>query len=321
MFFPLPSYYAAKRLAQAGIKVVCTARRLAKLDALVAEIKALGGEALPVKMDATSDDETRAAFEVAERTYGGVDYVYANAGVEGDPTIPDIKKPAAEAKLIFDANIYGVYLTYQHGIKAMQKRGGGALLIHSSGAAFWNRFFAGNLSWALGMDLSGWSAYSASKSAVEMLARHSHFYLKDGIRTYTLNTAFFKSEMVDRITTGGHGGAGAEEDEKTAALNPFFKHPSSGGTLGMMGNPSDHAELVLSLIANDTQYAPGAAIFIDNDMTFPAVIMHNYIDNPALCAADPNFSGWPGPVALTPWSRDVKGNPYNFETGRTTMLR
>jgi len=71
----------ARVLAAKGAKVVLCARRLDRLEALGAEIKAAGGEALAVQMDATQADSLVAAVAAAEAAFGTVDILVNNAGM------------------------------------------------------------------------------------------------------------------------------------------------------------------------------------------------------------------------------------------------
>ena len=56
----------ARLLSGAGARLVLGARRKDRLDALVAEIAASGGEALAVDMDVTDEASTIAAYDAAE---------------------------------------------------------------------------------------------------------------------------------------------------------------------------------------------------------------------------------------------------------------
>ena len=62
----------AKILAARGAKVVVAARRLDRLEALVAEIKADGGEAFAVSLDVTNAESITAAFDASEAAFGTV---------------------------------------------------------------------------------------------------------------------------------------------------------------------------------------------------------------------------------------------------------
>lgn len=71
----------AKLLAQRGAKVVVAARRVDRLESLVNEIKASGGEALAVAMDVTNSDSIVSAFDQGEAAFGTISVVANNAGV------------------------------------------------------------------------------------------------------------------------------------------------------------------------------------------------------------------------------------------------
>ena len=69
----------AINLAKAGVKVVLAARTLKGLEGVKAAIDADGGTASVVTCDVTKAADVRATFEHAIATYGGVDFVFANA--------------------------------------------------------------------------------------------------------------------------------------------------------------------------------------------------------------------------------------------------
>lgn len=71
----------AKVLAAQGARVALVARRRAELDAQVAEIAAAGGKAIAIEADITDRAAIARAFDEAERAFGTVDVLVANAGV------------------------------------------------------------------------------------------------------------------------------------------------------------------------------------------------------------------------------------------------
>ena len=74
-------YRFAKVLAAQGAKVAIAARRVDKLEALAEEIRAAGGVALPIAMDATDADQLIAAVAKAEAELGTVTILINNAGI------------------------------------------------------------------------------------------------------------------------------------------------------------------------------------------------------------------------------------------------
>jgi NAD(P)-dependent dehydrogenase (short-subunit alcohol dehydrogenase family) len=93
----------AKILAASGAKVALAARRLDRLEAVADEIRAAGGEALPVAMDATDADQLIAAVAQAEAAFGTVTILINNAG------IPDAqrahKMPVELIDRVLDTNL------------------------------------------------------------------------------------------------------------------------------------------------------------------------------------------------------------------------
>lgn len=72
-----------KRFAKCGAKVVAAARNLEKLEALVAEIKAAGGEAAAVQVDVTDKPSCAKMADEAVKIFGRVDCLVNCAGVTG----------------------------------------------------------------------------------------------------------------------------------------------------------------------------------------------------------------------------------------------
>ena len=76
----------AEVLAAQGAAVVLAARRLDRLEALAAQIRNAGGQALAVQMDATDADSLVAAVAAGEAAFGTIDILVNNAGM------PDAKR-------------------------------------------------------------------------------------------------------------------------------------------------------------------------------------------------------------------------------------
>ena len=71
----------AEVLASQGAAVVLAARRLDRLEALADKIRAAGGKALAVQMDATDADSLIAAVAAGEAAFGTIDILVNNAGM------------------------------------------------------------------------------------------------------------------------------------------------------------------------------------------------------------------------------------------------
>ncbi|MCZ6643324.1 MAG: SDR family NAD(P)-dependent oxidoreductase, partial [Gammaproteobacteria bacterium] len=73
-------HHFSRVLANAGARVVLGARRMDKIEARVAEIRAAGGEALGVALDVRDHDSIDGFLGAAEQAFGPIDVVINNAG-------------------------------------------------------------------------------------------------------------------------------------------------------------------------------------------------------------------------------------------------
>jgi NAD(P)-dependent dehydrogenase (short-subunit alcohol dehydrogenase family) len=71
----------ARVLAACGAKVGLAARRADRLDALAEEIRAAGGQAISIAMDATDAAQLIGAVDTVEQAFGTVDILINNAGI------------------------------------------------------------------------------------------------------------------------------------------------------------------------------------------------------------------------------------------------
>jgi NAD(P)-dependent dehydrogenase (short-subunit alcohol dehydrogenase family) len=105
------------------------------------EIKALGGEALVLKVDITSEKDTAdMASKTAER-FGRIDILVNNAAVVGGLEVPDFMKPpdqltAADWDKMLGVNVKGTYLCCKAVIPYMKKQGKGNIINISSSTGF-----------------------------------------------------------------------------------------------------------------------------------------------------------------------------------------
>src|SRR4029450_5497752 len=72
----------AIEFAKQGAKVVVSGRREKEGQDVVAEIKALGSEAIFVKTDVSKESDVKVMIERTLETFGRLDYAFNNAGLE-----------------------------------------------------------------------------------------------------------------------------------------------------------------------------------------------------------------------------------------------
>ncbi|MBB3389862.1 NAD(P)-dependent dehydrogenase (short-subunit alcohol dehydrogenase family) [Rhizobium sp. BK275] len=149
-------YFTALELAKAGAHVIACARTVGGLEELDDAIKAVGGSATLVPFDlADMEAIDRLGGSIFER-WGKLDILVANAGVLG--VISPIGHIEAKVfEKVMNINVNATWRLIRSVDPLLARSDAGRAVIMSSGAAHKCRPF--------------WSAYSASKAAVEALAR------------------------------------------------------------------------------------------------------------------------------------------------------
>ncbi len=174
----------AKVLASQGAKVAVAARRLDRLESLAAEIKAAGGEAVAIEMDATDADQLVAAVEKAEKALGLVTILINNAG------IPDAqrahKMPIELIDRVLDINVRAPFVLSCEVARRLLAAGKPGRIVNIASSAAYE--YGGN----------GAALYSVSKAAVvritETLAVE---WSRNHVNVNAIAPGAFESEMMD----------------------------------------------------------------------------------------------------------------------------
>lgn len=174
----------AKVLARQGAKVALAARRLDRLEALAAEIRADGGDALAIAMDAADADQLVGAVAKAEAGLGLVTILVNNAG------IPDAQRAhKMEIGLIdrvLDINVRAPFVLSCEVARRLIAAGKPGRIVNIASSA------------AYAYNGSGAALYSVSKAAVvritETLAVE---WARYGINVNAIGPGAFESEMMD----------------------------------------------------------------------------------------------------------------------------
>lgn len=142
---------AAKMLAAEGAKLFLVGRRIEPLNAVVAEIKASGGEATAHSADLVDGDAAAAVAKFALEAYGQIDILVNNAGFSSRVRSVKYVQPE-EWESVFRINIDAVFRLTQACLPHMLSRSQGTIITTSSMAA-------------LKPGVLGGSPYSAAKAA------------------------------------------------------------------------------------------------------------------------------------------------------------
>jgi len=118
----------ATRYAREGANVVIADLNKQQADAVAGDIKATGGRAFGLAMDVTNEDAVNRGVAATVETFGGIDILVSNAGVQIVHPLEEFAY--AEWKKMLAIHLDGAFLTTKACIPHMYKSGRGGSLIY-----------------------------------------------------------------------------------------------------------------------------------------------------------------------------------------------
>lgn len=233
---------AAIRLAREGAEVALIDRTAEALTETAAAITGLGRNALVLGADVSVEDEMRAAFDEVGKSFGKLDFAFANAGING-LWAPIEEFPYHEWEMTQSINLGGTFLTVRHSIPLMRANGGGSIAITSS------------INGTRTFTLAGAACYSASKAAQLAFGQQAAVELgRYGIRVNVI--------CPGAITTNINAST-RRVNTDSVRLPSEFPEGSSPLTGKDAGTPDDVADLIMFLASDRSRHITGTPIWID----------------------------------------------------------
>lgn len=226
----------ALRLAAAGAKVACVARSTGKLEEVVAEIQAAGGEAAAFTCDVADSDSAAKTVDTVVEQWGRVDVLVNNAGITRDTLLPRMSDEDWDA--VIATNLRSVFLFTRAATQPMMRARRGRVINISSVSGL--------------MGNPGQANYSASKAAIIGFTQTVARELASKRRAITVNAicpGFIASDMTDAL-----GEAVMDAVKQRVPLQ-------------RLGEADEVAEGVLFLASDSASYITGQVLTIDGGMT------------------------------------------------------
>ena len=224
----------AVRLGANGAKVLCVARNAEKLADTVAQIQALGGEAVAMACDVTNRESIEKLFEQVETDHKRLDIVVNNAGITRDTLLP--RMTDVQWDEIIAANLTSCFLFSRAATRIMMGQRYGRIINMSSVSGL-----IGN---------AGQTNYSATKAGMIGFTRSlSKEMAKRKITVNAVAPGFIESEMTKAL-----GDSIIDEVKKRVPAN-------------RLGTGDDVAACVLFLASRAASYVTGQVITVDGGMT------------------------------------------------------
>lgn len=206
----------------------------ADAEAVVAEIKAMGQDAMAVKADVADADQVKEMIRVITKTYGQIDVLVNNAGIVRDEFLLMLNKENLDQ--CFELNVKGYFFCAQQAVLKMFRKKSGVIINMSSVSSM--------------VAIPGQTVYSATKGAVNSMTQTMAKELAPyGIRVNAVAPGFVQTEMVDQLPP--------EKKEEYLKVVP----------MGRFADVKEIADLVSFLCSDASSYMTGQVLVLDGGLS------------------------------------------------------
>ena len=234
----------AEVLADCGARVTLADLDADRLEASTQALVTRGGAARSFVVDVSDEERVRAMVEDAVDAEGGIDVVFANAGiasvpgfaVEGGQRLETVE--SSDWNRVLRVNLDGVLFTMKYAAAAMKRQGSGRIVVTSSNAG-------------LRAEPEVCYGYVAAKAAIVNVVRQAALELAPhGVHVNAICPGPFKGTRI----------GGGVTQNPTPELEHMWARTVP---LGRMGNPEELKGLVLLLASPASSFMTGAAYLVD----------------------------------------------------------
>jgi glucose 1-dehydrogenase len=213
-------------------------------QAVVARIKGLGSDALPLESDVSDPAQVAQMFARLEKAWGGVDILVNNAGIDGEQAVGWDAGEGAWRKVI-EINLFGAYFCAREALRRMVAQGRGVILNITSVHEV--------IPW------TGYSAYTASKAALSMLTKTlAQEAAPKGVRVLALAPGAIQTPINEAVW-----------GDPARRADLLRKIP-----MGRLGQPEEIAGMAVVLVSDLAGYLTGTTVFVDGGMTLYPSFAH-----------------------------------------------
>jgi len=229
-------FATAERFARQGAQVLITGTTQSSVDA------ALAASDLPLRgavCDMTLMDEIDALAKTASAELGGVDILFANAGLAHFRPLADMTEELFDE--VMDVNVKGLYFSVQKLVPLMDE--GGVIVVTASIAPKKGQ--------------PGMAVYGASKGAARGMVRSlAAELIEKGIRVNCISPGPVPTNIFSRMTNGDETAAQAIMDKLASSV-----------PLGRVGDVEEMAAAVEFLCSDGAAFMVGSEITLDGGKT------------------------------------------------------
>jgi 3-oxoacyl-[acyl-carrier protein] reductase len=129
-----------RRFVREGARVAIADLNIEKAEALARELERSGGQTIAVKVDVSSEEDTRRMARAVADRWDRIDTLIANAAIYYD--IDNTDRSFEYLRRIFSVNYFGVWLSARAVYPYMKRQGKGSIITQSSTAAYLHSYVA-----------------------------------------------------------------------------------------------------------------------------------------------------------------------------------
>jgi NAD(P)-dependent dehydrogenase (short-subunit alcohol dehydrogenase family) len=226
--------------AARGARVVLAARGAERGEAVAAQIRARGGDAIFVRADVSREPDVAALVARCVALHGRLDCAFNNAGGEPNGRSRFHEQTLEGWTSVMDVHLGGIFLALKHELPALLAAGGGAVVNMSS-------------IYGLGADTVTYPSYVASKHGTIGLTRIAALqYATKNIRVNAVCPGVVRTPMLARALAQN-----SEIEERFVAMHPMRR----------LAEPSEVAEAVWWLCSDAASFVTGIALPVDGGVT------------------------------------------------------
>jgi NAD(P)-dependent dehydrogenase (short-subunit alcohol dehydrogenase family) len=231
----------ARICASEGARVVCAARSLDRMESLVQEITAAGGDAFAIRCDLANLADVRALVAATVARFGAIHGLINNAGVNF--VKPFVEVTEDEWDHVIDVDLKGSFFLSQLCARHMLQQGGGGSIVQIASV-----HTQASLAGASPYDAAKHGMVGFSKAAAVELAPH-------GIRVNILSPGLCRTEIWKDIV--------AAAPSEQACLDYWRANIPAGKLI----EPDEIARCCVFLLSDDASCITGANLMADHGMT------------------------------------------------------
>ena len=226
----------ARLFAREGARVALVGRRLALSRRIAGELKAEGGEALPIACDVSNERQVRDSIRRTVGHFGRLDIVVNNAGMVHIKPLHEYTERQWDH--VMDVNVKSMFFAAKHAIPHLRRNGRGYIVN------------VGSISSFVGQALT--PVYTTTKHAVVGLTKSIALdYAADGIRCNCVCPGITDTPMLREHLN-------VQPDPEAALATRLRRVP-----MGVALTPHDAAKSILFLSCEDSSGVTGTTLVID----------------------------------------------------------